>query len=92
MKDASLLAGHPELPPNENDVLARSYSFRFYTDDVNHIARGTKDSIDNFLKTISEMENEFATIFHGEEGQHDSVSNFSSLTFSSANAFLEENY
>ena len=43
----------------ENNSISHYLSFRFYKENLDHLTGMTKDSINNFLKTISEIEEEF---------------------------------
>lgn len=54
------LAGHRSNSSTEDSNSFSQYlSFRFYKENLDHLKDRTKDSINNFLKTVSEIENEF---------------------------------
>jgi len=58
--DEKTLANHQPLSPAEDTNSFSQYlSFRFYKENLDHFKDRTKDSINNFLKTVSEIEDEF---------------------------------
>lgn len=59
MDERTRLASHQ--PPLEEDTTSFSHylSLHFYKENLDHFKDKTKDSINNFLKTVSEIEDEF---------------------------------
>jgi len=58
--DEKTLANHQPLSePEETNIFSQYLSFHFYKENLDHIKDRTKDSINNFLKTVSEIEDEF---------------------------------
>jgi hypothetical protein len=41
------------------NIFSQYLSFHFYKENLDHLKDRTKDSINNFLKTVSEIEDEF---------------------------------
>jgi hypothetical protein len=73
----------------ENRNFSQYLSFQFYRENLDHLTTITKDSINNFLKTISEIEDEFVSILQSEDANnrelnHPGVNN--------KLAYMEENY
>ncbi|HEY2721686.1 MAG TPA: hypothetical protein VGI82_08175, partial [Chitinophagaceae bacterium] len=52
---------------DSNDNFSHYLSFRFYKENLDHLKDRTKDSINNFLKTISEIEDEFVSILQHQQ-------------------------
>ena len=58
--DEKTLANRQSLSPAEDTNSFSQYlSFRFYKENLDNFKDRTKDSINNFLKTVSEIEDEF---------------------------------
>ena len=49
----------PLSPAEDTNSFSQYLSFRFYKENLDHFKDKTKDSINNFLKTVSEIEDEF---------------------------------
>lgn len=85
MNEKTRLASHQ--PAEDTNSFSQYLSFRFYKDNLDHLKDKTKDSINNFLKTVSEIEEEFLIALktqriHLEElGFH-----------GDASMYMEENY
>ena len=73
----------------ENRNFSQYLSFQFYRENLDHLTTITKDSINNFLKTISEIEDEFLSVLQSEEAR-DRESN--SPGVNNMVAYMEENY
>ena len=52
---------------DDNNSFSQYLSFRFYRENLDHLTDVTKDSINNFLKTISEIEEDFVTILQNQQ-------------------------
>jgi len=63
-------------------------SFRYYKQTFDHFSDMTKDSVNNFLKSISEIENEFRFILSNE--QNIDLHDFGFII--PGKGFTEENY
>jgi hypothetical protein len=63
-------------------------SFNYYKENLDQLGHITRDSINNFLKTISEIEDEFVSILQNQETK-ELEDNFG---FNSKVAYMEENY
>jgi len=60
MHDNAILASRQSPSVlDESNSFSHYLSFRFYKDNLDHLSNGTKDSINNFLKSISEIEDDF---------------------------------
>jgi catabolite regulation protein CreA len=71
-----------------NSSFAQYLSFRFYKNNLNHFTDMTRDSINNFLKSISEIEEEFTGMISAQPrvDLHDFGFN------NPAPGYMEENY
>lgn len=60
MDEKTRFANH-QRPSEAEDINSFSHylSFQFYKENLDHLKDRTKDSINNFLKTVSEIEDEF---------------------------------
>lgn len=55
---------------NETNGFSQYLSFRFYKENLEHLTDITKDSINNFLKSISEIEEDFMSILHNQRNKN----------------------
>ena len=72
----------------ESNGLLQYLSFNYYKENLDQLGHITRDSINNFLKTISEIEDEFLSILQNQETK-ELEDNFS---FNNRVAYMEENY
>ena len=91
MDEYSLLAHRREVStPDVNNSFSQYLSFRFYKDNLDQLTDKTKDSINNFLKTISEIEDDFVNTISVQK-----LKNFELLDLgleADSGVYLEENY
>ncbi|HMG69350.1 MAG TPA: hypothetical protein VK588_16750 [Chitinophagaceae bacterium] len=84
---AELASLQPSSKIEEHNSFKQYLSFHF-KENLDHITGITKDSINNFLKTISEIEDEFVTVLQGPRVNSLELQNFE---FDSGQ-YMEENY
>ena len=89
MNEDILFASQDSSIPDTNERFSQYLSFRFYRENLDSIKDKTKDSINNFLKTISEIEDEFVSMLQNQGPQS---MEFSDYGFDTAAAYMEENY
>lgn len=77
------------LAGEENRNFSQYLSFQFYRENLDHLTAITKDSINNFLKTISEIEDEFLSILQSEEAKDQELNDPGATN---RFAYMEENY
>jgi len=85
-----LASQQPSSDGDINNSFSQYLSFRFYKENIDHLTDITKDSINNFLKTITEIEDEFLSIL---QSQH--MKNLELHDFGFDNepvSYMEENY
>ena len=90
MDEKTRLANHQ--PPSEEDTnsFSQYLSFRFYKENLDHFKDRTKDSINNFLKTVSEIEDEFLSTLKIQRVKNWEMRD---LGFENeAGMYMEENY
>jgi hypothetical protein len=89
--DEKMLANHqPLAQPEDTTSFSQYLSFRFYKDNLDHLKDRTKDSINNFLKTVSEIEDEFLTTLKSQRMKNWEMRE---LGFENdASVYMEENY
>ena len=85
------LASHqPPFVTDENNSFSQYLSFRFYRENIDHLTDITKDSINNFLKTISEIEEEFLIVLQNQQMKNLELQD---LGFDhNSTDYMEENY
>ncbi|TMI91379.1 MAG: hypothetical protein E6H06_16645 [Bacteroidetes bacterium] len=67
-ENTTMLAGQQSPTALEDSSSFSQYlSFRFYKENLEHFTEATKDSINNFLKTISEIEEDFLTMLREQQ-------------------------
>ena len=85
MNEKTGLASHQ--PAEDTNSFSQYLSFRFYKENLDHLKDKTKDSINNFLKTVSEIEEEFLIALKTQRMHLDE------LGFNNeASLYMEENY
>jgi len=89
-KNAPMLARPQTLPsPDDPSRLSQHLSFDFYKRNMEGMTRAPKESLNNFLKTISEIEDEFVSISQDQENSELALAHH---TPGSKIAYIEENY
>lgn len=91
MHDNNEILAGPQATPgaNEENSFSQYLSFRFYKDNIDHLTDVTKDSINNFLKTISEIEDDFVNAL---QSQRRKSLELQDLGFDAEGTYMEENY
>lgn len=90
MDENTRLAKHHSQSPAEDTTSFSQYlSFRFYRENIDHFKDRTKDSINNFLKTVSEIEDEFLSTLKTQRMKNWEMRD---LGFENESGYLEENY
>jgi hypothetical protein len=85
MNEKTRLASHQSA--EDTNSFSQYLSFRFYKENLDHLKDMTKDSINNFLKTVSEIEEEFLITLKSQR------MHLEDLGFNNdANIYMEENY
>ena len=91
MDEKTRLANHQPSSQSEDTYSFSHYlSFRFYKENLDHLKDMTKDSINNFLKTVSEIEDEFLNTLKAQR-----MKNWEMLDLgfeNEAGIYMEENY
>ena len=91
MDENTRLANYQSLSPAEDITIFSQYlSFSFYKENIDHFKDRTKDSINNFLKTVSEIEDEFLNTLKAQR-----MKNWEMLDLgfeNEAGIYMEENY
>jgi hypothetical protein len=79
-----------QTPAKEDNNNFPGYlSLHFYRENLDHIAGLTKNSINNFIKTIAEIEDEFLSVIKIPEQKKPELHSFG---FDTNEPYLEENY
>jgi len=86
MSEQTLPASHDPRIRDTHESFSQYLSFRFYKDNLDNLKDKTKGSINNFLKTISEIEDEFLSILHHQQNDLE-LQDMGVQT-----PFMEENY
>jgi hypothetical protein len=92
MPDHNTMLASQQLFPEtgENNSYSQYLSFRFYKENIDHLTDMTKDSINNFLKTISEIEDDFVNALQNQRMKNLELHD---LGFDGeAGIYMEENY
>lgn len=89
MNERLLLADQDIHTPDSNDGFSHYLSFRFYKENLDHLKDKTRDSINNFLKTISEIEDEFVSVLQNQQPDNLEQHEYG---FDTTVAYMEENY
>ena len=89
--DEKILADHQTLTDAEDTNSFSQYlSFRFYKENLDHLKDRTKDSINNFLKTVSEIEEEFLSTLKSQRMKNWEIHELG--VENDASVYMEENY
>jgi hypothetical protein len=90
MDEKTLANPQPHTYAEDTNSFSQYLSFRFYKENLDHLKDRTKDSINNFLKTVSEIEDEFLTTL---KTQHMKNWEMRELGFENdPGMYMEENY
>ena len=84
-----LASTQPYSEAVENTSFSQYLTFRFYKDNFDQMTDATKDSINNFLKSISEIEDDFVTALQSQTMNNMELQNFG---FGNGTVYMEENY
>jgi len=85
-----LASQQPSSEADINNSFSQYLSFRFYKENLDHLTDITKDSINNFLKTISEIEDEFISILQSQRMKNLELHDFG--FDKDTGSYMEENY
>ena len=90
MDERTRLASHQ--PPLEEDTTSFSHylSLHFYKENLDHFKDKTKDSINNFLKSINEIEEDFLNMVHSQRTKNLELHDFGFE--GEVTIYMEENY
>ena len=89
MEENTRLPNHLS-PAEDTNSFSQYLSFHFYKENLDHLKDRTKDSINNFLKTVSEIEDEFLDTLKAQRMKNMEMHD---LGFENdANMYMEENY
>jgi len=75
---------------DDDNSFSQYLSFRFYRENLDHLTDVTKDSINNFLKTISEIEEDFVNILQSQQMRKLELHDFGFTD--DVLGYMEENY
>ena len=89
-KNTTELANLSSTPEVDENSFSQYLSFRFYKENIDHLTDRTKDSINNFLKTISEIEDEFISILQSQRMKNLELHDFG--FDKDTGSYMEENY
>jgi hypothetical protein len=90
MDEKTLANDQPDTYTEDTNSFSQYLSFRFYKENLDHLKDKTKDSINNFLKTVSEIEDEFLTTLKTQRMKNWEMSE---LGFENdPGMYMEENY
>jgi len=91
MHDNAILASRQTSSAlDESNSFSEYLSFRFYKNNLESLGTATKDSINNFLKSISEIEDDFLLMMQQQQITNLELHDFGLGTASAS--YLEENY
>jgi len=90
MDEKTLATSQPLLQTEGTTSFSHYLSFRFYKENLDQFKDSTKDSINNFLKTVSEIEDEFLDTLKTQRMKN---SELRDMGFENdAAMYMEENY
>ena len=91
MHDNAILASRQTSSVfDESNSFSHYLSLRFYKDNADHLSTATKDSINNFLKSISDIEDDFLLMMQQQQITNLELHDFGLDT--EAASYMEENY
>ena len=91
-KNTGLNSQQDSRNPIENQSFSHYLSFRFYKKNLDHFTDFTKDSINNFLKTMSEIEQDFLNVLQSQGKKNIELHEFRFENEVSNSIYAEENY
>jgi hypothetical protein len=80
----------PFAETDENNSFSQYLSFRYYKENLHQFTDRTKDSINNFLKSVSEIEDEFINNLKIQRMKNLGLHDFG--FDNPENVYMEENY
>lgn len=80
----------PFSQTEENNTFSQYLSFRYYRENIHHFTDATKDSINNFLKSISEIEEDFLSTLKNQRMKNLGLHDFG--FDGDGGVYMEENY
>jgi hypothetical protein len=87
----AMLANSQSAPAvDDNNSFSQYLSFRFYKENLDHLTDVTKGSINNFIKTISEIEEDFLSILQNQQMRNLELHDFGFTD--DVLGYMEENY
>ena len=84
------LTRQPLTENEENNSFSQYLSFRYYKENLHQFTGATKDSINNFLKSISEIEEEFLSTLKNQRMKNLELHDFG--FDGDRGVYMEENY
>ena len=88
--NAMLVNSQSPSAVDDNNSFSQYLSFRFYRENLDHLTDVTKDSINNFLKTISEIEEDFLNVLQNQQMKNLELHDFGFTD--NVLGYMEENY
>jgi len=85
-----LTSQQPFSETDENTSFSQYLSFRYYKENLDHFTDRTRHSINNFLKSVSEIEDEFLTTLKSQRTKNLELHDF--RLDGDAGVYMEENY
>jgi len=89
-KNPWLDSQHDLYKQEGNNSFSQYLSFRFYKENLDHLTDITKDSINNFLKSINEIEEDFLNMVHSQRTKNLELHDFGFE--GEVTIYMEENY
>ena len=89
-KNTRLNGLHAFYTHEENNSFSQYLSFRFYKENLDHLTDFTKDSINNFLKSINEIEEDFLNMLQSQRMKNLELHDFGFE--GEGTSYMEENY
>jgi len=89
-KNPWLDSQHDLYKPEANNSFSQYLSFRFYKENLDHFSDMTKDSINNFLKSITEIEEDFLNMLQSQRMKNLELHDFGFE--GEVTGYMEENY
>ena len=86
----AMLVNSPPSAIDDGNSFSQYLSFRFYKENIEHLTDVTKDSINNFLKTISEIEEDFLAMLQQQQIRNLELHDFGFTD--DVVGYMEENY
>jgi hypothetical protein len=90
VKNPWLDSQHDLYKQEANNSFSQYLSFRFYKENLDHLSDITKDSINNFLKSITEIEEDFLNMLQSQRMKNLELHDFGFEV--EVTDYMEENY